>query len=139
MLNPIHFVTLAALITGAYYDIKTKTKNIPIWLFPITTGIVTVYVLTEQPYELQEHVTAFAVMLIVMFTFAFMTKFGGADAMAFALIGMTTGFYAFYIAMGAFTLSIPHSIFLYKKKKPYPFLPYIATSYTIYLMLARSF
>ena len=77
------------LIFATAMDVKTRT--IPLWLFPSTSLVSCLYMISEGTWNGYWNLIGFLCMLIPTFILGIAGSFGGADIIMFSSIGIILG------------------------------------------------
>ena len=80
---------LIVLIFATAMDIKTRT--IPLWLFPSTSLVSCLYMISEGTWNEYWNLIGFLCMFIPTFILGITGSFGGADIIMFSSIGIILG------------------------------------------------
>lgn len=126
-------VAFACLLTGTYFDIRTDTESIPLWIFPTGICLGAALTLWITPERLMEKAFMFFIFFALFGFWSYKFNLGGADVLAFLMLAVCMGVDALPAATLAFLLSLPHAAynFCYRHGKDYPFLPYILLAFVI--------
>ena len=123
------------LIFATAMDVKTRT--IPLWLFPSTSLVACLYMISEGTWNGYWNLIGFLCMLIPTFILGIAGSFGGADIIMFSSIGIILGK---AIVPYVVILSVISTIFFILsrfQKKEYPIAPFALVAYVILLIFAK--
>ena len=128
---------LVFLAIGSYYDIRTHTMNVPVWIFP--SGIVIslffsiLYDINQMPLKIIIFLLFFLLFMIV---WPWEGHLGGADRLAFLMLAVNIGSRAMQPVIVSVLPALPYAIYMEKKGKgnDYPMLPFILAGYTIVII-----
>ena len=128
-------IILLALFIATYTD--TKTKTIPLFLFPSVSLLGVIYLLSQQNYEIKLSILFALFTFISYLILALFFNGGGGDVVMMTSLAFLLGKEILYIMFIGHTILCIVSFICYmrtKKKETLPFAPFVLVAYILYLI-----